>query len=160
MGTYSFLDVHAAIIGPGGSFQLGGEGAANAEEGVSIAMTEEKNTMTVGADGDGMHSLHAGKSGKITVRLLKTSPVNNKLSLMYNLQTVSSAAHGLNVISIRNPISGDSITATQVAFAKHPDIAYAKDGGVVEWEFHAIKIDPSLGGGLLANLATFGAGAV
>lgn len=29
--------------------------------------------MTVGADGEVMHSLHAGKSGTITVTLLKTS---------------------------------------------------------------------------------------
>jgi hypothetical protein len=36
-------------------------------------MTEAKNTMTVGADGEVMHSLHAGKSGTITVTLLKTS---------------------------------------------------------------------------------------
>lgn len=34
--------------------------------------------MTVGADGEVMHSLHAGKSGTITVTLLKTSPVNKK----------------------------------------------------------------------------------
>lgn len=155
MGTYAFRDVQASIVGPGGSFQLGGDGAANSEEGVSVAMTEEKNTMTIGADGEGMHSLHSGKSGKLTVRLLKTSPINAKLSTMYNAQTVSSAAHGLNTISIRNPISGDSITATEVAFAKHPDIQYAKEGGMVEWEFQAIKVDLSLGGGLLANLATF-----
>lgn len=47
--------------------------------------------MTVGADGEVMHSLHAGKSGTITVTLLKTSPVNKKLSLMYNAQSQSSA---------------------------------------------------------------------
>jgi hypothetical protein len=54
-------------------------------------MTEAKNTMTVGADGEVMHSLHGGKSGTITVTLLKTSPVNKKLSLMYNAQSQSSA---------------------------------------------------------------------
>jgi hypothetical protein len=61
-------------------------------------MTEAKNTMTIGADGEVMHSLHAGKSGTITVTLLKTSPVNKKLSLMYNAQSQSSALWGNNVI--------------------------------------------------------------
>ena len=47
-------------------------------------------------DGDrrrwrGMHSLHADKSGTITVNLLKTSPTNAKLSVMYNAQSLSSA---------------------------------------------------------------------
>ncbi len=35
-----------------------------------------KNTMTIGADGEVMHSLHADKSGTVTVNLLKTSPTN------------------------------------------------------------------------------------
>jgi len=159
MGTYSFLDVRAAIVGPGGSFSFGSDAGA-AEEGISVSMTEDKNTMTIGAGGEAMHSLHAGKSGSVTVRLLKTSPVNQKLSALYNIQTISSAAHGQNVISLRNPVSGDSITATQVAFTKHPDLTYAKDGGTVEWTFHAGAIDLSLGGGLLTNFATFAAGVV
>ncbi len=89
-GTYSFIDVSASLTGPTGSIDLG-YGSANSEEGITVAMTEAKNTMTVGADGEVMHSLHAGKSGTITVTLLKTSPVNKKLSLMYNAQSQSSA---------------------------------------------------------------------
>ncbi|MCY0677737.1 DUF3277 family protein, partial [Klebsiella pneumoniae] len=83
-----------------------GYGSANAEEGITVTMTEAKNTMTIGADGEVMHSLHAGKSGTITVTLLKTSPVNKKLSLMYNAQSLSSATWGNNVIVIRNKVSG------------------------------------------------------
>ena len=70
MSTYSFLDFSASIVGPGGAFDLG-YGSGNAEEGVTVAMLEAKNTMTIGADGTPMHSLHAGKSGTITVTLLK-----------------------------------------------------------------------------------------
>jgi len=74
------------------------------------------------------------------------------------VQTASSTAHGLNVISIRNTVSGDAITATQVAFKKLPDINYAKEGGINEWVFDAGKVEFALGGGILANLATFGIG--
>jgi hypothetical protein len=77
--------------------------------------------MTIGADGEGMHSLHAGKSGTITVTLLKTSPVNKKLSLMYNAQSQSSSTWGNNVIVVRNKASGDIATARGVAFQKQPD---------------------------------------
>ncbi|MDE9496171.1 DUF3277 family protein, partial [Xenorhabdus bovienii] len=83
MATYSFIDVSASIVGVGGMVDLG-NGAAVSEEGITVAMAEAKNTMTLGADGEVMHSLHAGKAGTITVTLLKTSPANAKLMLMYN----------------------------------------------------------------------------
>src|ERR1019366_1581823 len=95
--TYSFLDCNASIVGPGGGFSLG-QGAGVSEEGISTAATENINAMHIGADGMGMHSLHADKSGKVTVRLLKTSPTNQLLSAMYAFQTASGSAHGQNKI--------------------------------------------------------------
>jgi hypothetical protein len=145
MGVYSFQDVACAINGPGGSFSLSGSGVA--EEGISIAMTDDKGSMMVGADGEIMHSLHAGKSGTVTVRLLKTSPANQLLAQMYNTQTTSSAYHGRNTISVRDPIRGDSITARECGFRKLPDIGYNKDGATQEWVFLAGKIDTILGNG-------------
>lgn len=142
--TYSFIDVSASLTGPTGSIDLG-YGSANSEEGITVAMAEAKNTMTIGADGEVMHSLHAGKSGTITVTLLKTSPVNKKLSLMYNAQSQSSATWGNNVIVIRNKVSGDITTARSCAFQKQPDHANAKVGNTVSWVFDAGKVDQQLG---------------
>jgi hypothetical protein len=119
MATYSFMDVTATLAGPTGDIDLG-YGSANAEEGITVTMTEAKNTMTVGADGEVMHSLHAGKAGTITVTLLKTSPVNKKLSLAYNAQSLSSSLWGNNVILVRNHVSGDTTVARTVAFQKQP----------------------------------------
>lgn len=153
MGAYSFLDVKATIVGPGGSFSIGA-GSGNAEEGITTAYAEDKNTVTTGADGTIMHSLHATKTGVVTVRLLKTSPTNAKLNQMYNLQTTTAAAHGLNTIVIQNPVNGDVITCTQCAFKKHPDQVQAKDGNINEWTFDGV-IDTSLGGTLLAAAASF-----
>ncbi|CAI1593813.1 DUF3277 family protein [Serratia fonticola] len=144
MSTYSFLDVSASIVGPGGAFDLG-YGAANAEEGITVAMVEAKNTMTIGADGEVMQSLHAGKAGTITVTLLKTSPTNAKLSAMYAAQSLSSATWGNNVIVVRNSASNDLCSARVVAFQKIPDWQNAKDGGTVAWVFDAGKIDQLLG---------------
>jgi hypothetical protein len=145
MSTYSFLDVKASLVGPGGSANLA-SGAAAAEEGITIAPTEDINTMTIGADGEVMHSLHANKSGVATIRLLKTSPVNQILSTLYAFQTASSANHGQNTISLTNPQTGDAVTMRQVAFQKIPDLTYAKEGGINEWVFHCGKIDRALGG--------------
>ena len=144
MATYSFLDVTASLIGPTGVIDLG-QGSANSEEGITQTMGGNKNTMTIGADGEVMHSLHADKSGTITVTLLKTSPVNKKLSLAYNAQSQSSATWGNNVIVIRNTASGDISTARSCAFQKQPDFNNAKEGGTVAWVFDCGKIDQVLG---------------
>lgn len=142
--VYSFLDVSAAIVGPGGAFSLG-NGAGAAEEGISIAPSGDINSMLVGADGTGQHSLYADKSGMISVNLLKTSPTNQLLSLMYAFQTSSGAAHGQNTLVINDKSRGDVITCRQVAFKKAPDLSYAKEGGTVVWEFAAIAIERTLG---------------
>lgn len=144
MATYSFMDVSASMTGPTGVIDLG-YGSANSEEGIVVAMTEAKNTMTIGADGEGMHSLHGGKSGTITINLLKTSPANKKLMLAYNAQSQSSASWGNNVFVIRNHASGDIATARGGAFQKIPDWQNAKDGNTVAWVFDCIKIDELLG---------------
>jgi hypothetical protein len=142
--VYSFLNVQCAINGPGGSINLGA-GAATSDEGITISPSNPINTMQIGADGNGQHSLHADRSGKITVRLLKTSPVNRLLSAMYNAQTASAANHGQNVISLTDTQRGDSITASGVAFEKAPDLTYGKEAGLVDWEFAAIAISRTLG---------------
>lgn len=147
--TYSFQDVNSTITGPGGAISLG-YGAHVAEEGISVEFTEETDSMTVGADGGVAHSLHASKAGKVTVRLLKTSPTNQQLSQMYNLQRASSLLHGQNVLVVTNVVTGDVYTCQQVAFTKHPANAFAKTAGTVDWEFNAGRIEAVLGGaGLL-----------
>lgn len=142
--TYSFLDVAATLIGPGGFISLGA-GAGNAEEGITITPTGPKNTMQVGADGYGQHSLRADKSGKVTVRLLKTSPTNQLLSAMYAFQTASGANHGQNILTINDSSRGDVITCQQAAFAKAPDLNYATEAGFNDWEFDAVRIERVLG---------------
>ena len=144
MPTYSFMDVQASLVGPTGTCSLG-YGAATAEEGISIDMAGDKNSMMIGADGEGMHSLHADKSGTVTVRLLKTSPTNAVLMAMYDAQTLSSALHGKNIITVTHSQSGDITVARSCAFKRKPNLSYKKDGDVVEWSWDAIKIDTVLG---------------
>lgn len=146
MGTYSFLDTQASIVGPGGSVNLA-EGAGAAEEGITIEPIDDMDTMTVGADGTPMHSLHANKAGLVTVRLLKTSPVNKKLMQMATFQRASSASHGQNTFSLSNTHLQDAVAARQCAFKRIPNLTYAKEGGMIEWTFNAGYVDPSLGDG-------------
>ncbi|MGA4275575.1 phage structural protein (plasmid) [Ralstonia syzygii subsp. celebesensis] len=144
MPTYSFKDVTATLVGPTGAISLG-YGSASAEEGIDIEAAGDKNTMTVAADGEVMHSLHADKSGKVVVRLLKTSPQNQKLMAIYDAQSLTSTLWGQNIITVSNTAVGDLHVARQCAFKKKPTMKYAKDGDIIQWEFDAGKIDSVLG---------------
>lgn len=151
MSTYSFIDVVASLSGPGGTVQLG-YGAATAEEGISVEMVDDKNTMQIGAGGEGQHNLHAGNAGTITVTCLKNSPTNAQMMAMYNYQKQSSARWGQNVLSLRNVVSGDTITAVEGAFKKAPKNAFSKDGPMMEWVLDFVKIEQMLGTGTPALL--------
>lgn len=142
--VYAFANVNAAIAGPGGATPLG-NGASAAEEGITIEANEDKNTMQIGADGRGQHSLIASDAATATVRLLKTSPVNAILMIMYDLQTTSSALHGQNVITIIDTARGDTTILQSCAFKKKPTITYAKEAGMMEWTFDCIKASSVLG---------------
>lgn len=143
-GVYSFLDTSCRILGPGGDVNLGA-GAGAAEEGITIEAAEDKNVMTIGADGSGQHSLIANDAVKVTIRLLKTSPANAALGLMYDLQSASSSVWGQNVISINNSGLGDVTVAQSAAFKKRPTLTYAKEGGIMEWEFDVVSANTVYG---------------
>lgn len=142
--VYSFLNLQGALTGPGGVINLG-NGSGAADEGITVAPAGELNTMTIGADGTGMHSLSADKSGKVTIRLLKTSPTNQLLSAMLAFQRTSAATHGQNTIMFADTVRGDAVVCRQCAFSKVPDLSYGKSAGFVEWQFDSVYVDITLG---------------
>jgi hypothetical protein len=148
--AYSFLDVLASLAGPGGNLSLGQNGAGVAEEGITVSFDEDRSTMTKGADGTVMHSLHASSAGMVTIRVLKTAPLNALLSNMFDFQAQSGANWGQNVLSVTNLKRGDEVTAQNCAFKKKPDFQNAKEGGIVEWVFDAGQIHMKLGDGTAA----------
>ncbi len=147
MGVYAFQNIAVTIAGPGGFANLG-NGAGVAEEGITIESAEDKNAMTIGADGQGMHSLIGSDAATITVRLLKTAPANAILQAMYDLQSISSRAWGQNIMTFVDSVRNDYTVAQAVAFKKKPTIIYAKEGGIMEWTFDSIKTTSILGAGL------------
>jgi gentisate 1,2-dioxygenase len=144
-GVYSFIDVQATFKGPGGTFDIASAGVA--EEAIRLDMVADKNVMTIGANGDGMHSLRASRAGRVTMQLLKTAAANALLSQVYNHQSQSSANWGQNQITITNPVTGDNITCQQGAFVRQSPIGFASEGGVNTWVFEFVVVDEILGNG-------------
>ena len=141
--TYSFLDVLATLTAPTASIRLSDNGIAR--EGIRISMSDEKDRMQIGADGSGQHSLNASNAGRVTVALLKTSPINAQLSTLYNYQKASAANWGNIQISVTNLTTGDDVTAVQGAFVKRPDLIYDVDGPMLAWEFNFVSIEGVIG---------------
>src|SRR5208282_5761454 len=115
MTAYSFLDVQASIIGPGlnatigstpGSSQVGSS-AGVAKEGITVEYDDPKSTVITAADGTIMTNLHATQTGKVTIRLIKTSPINAVLSQGYAAQRSSAANWAQNTIIVTDVVSGD-----------------------------------------------------
>jgi hypothetical protein len=145
--TYAFQDVTASLSGPGGVVTLSGAETAAAEEGVTITWGEELNTMTIGADGSVMHSMHSARSGTATFRLLKTSPLNSQITAMIHYQHQSSALWGRNTITIADTARGDLYTLLGCAWVRFPTNTYAKTGNTLEYELQVAMIDARLGPG-------------
>lgn len=146
MSAYSFLNIQCTMAGPGGVLNLAA-GAATAEEGITIEGSEDKNVMTIGADGKGQHSLVASDACTVTVRLLKTSPLNAQLMLMYDLQSSSSKLWGINLFTLIDSARNDYSVVQAAAFKKRPTLTYAKEGGMMEWTFDGISVTSLLGQG-------------
>lgn len=142
--AYSFGDVVSQIQGPSGSVSLSEKGIAN--EGISIEPAQRVTT-TYGADGSWMHALHKSRGGKIRVTCMKNGRINGLLSKMFAGDQASSANTGQNVISVRNPVVGDSWTAIGCAFVGLPTTVYNADGAALVWEFNVGMVDGVLGSG-------------
>lgn len=145
MQAYSFLNIVASIVGPGLPGLNLGVGAAVAEEGITIAPSEDKNSMIIGADGKGQHTLIASNGGLITMRFLKTSPTNGFLQLAYDLQSASSSLWGQNLITVADTGRLELNTCQSCAFKKKPEVVYDKAGPMMEWTFDSLTINSILG---------------
>src|SRR5208337_2718857 len=146
--TYSFLDCVCTLSDINGNSISLGYGAGVSAEGITVEMIADKDILTIGSDGQAMHSLIASNAATILVRLLKTSPTNNQLSVMYNEQKFNSAIWGQNTLSIRNILQGDVITAETIAFSKQPTVNYQESAGIQEWRFLCGSLTELLGPGL------------
>jgi len=154
MTAYSFLDVQASIIGPGlnatigstpGSSQVGSS-AGVAKEGITVEYDDPKSTVITAADGTIMTNLHATQTGKVTIRLIKTSPINAVLSQGYAAQRSSAANWAQNTITVTDVVSGDVAGGTNLAYEKFPSDTWAEDGNILEWVFIGI-VNNNLGPG-------------
>lgn len=141
MASYSILDVHATIIGPGGIINLG-QGSGLAQDGITVNQSEPTNTMQVGLDGAVCHNKSESSAGTISFTFLGVSKAREKLLRMYNFQVriPGSSLHGQNRISIVNNTTGETIVADECAFQNITATGYKKEIDNSTWVFDCGQI--------------------
>lgn len=145
--AYSFLNALAGYTDSLGNLIDLSAGNGIAEEGITVEYEEDKVTITYGADGDFMYSLHAASGGTVTVRCLKTSQLNYQLSRLYIATSNGSAVVGTGTITGGDAQRGDSFTAIGCQLRRHAATTMAKEGGTNEWVFMVGKLSVKLGVG-------------
>ena len=136
--SYSFLDTSANIqLIPGGVVDL----TQGSEGGISITQENSQNQRRMGASGDWMNVLVAGRPANVQVKFLKNSPAHTLLTAAYNIQSINSAAWGQNSITVKHSALGDLAVFAGVAFTKYPDLIYDVAGEMMTWGFECGRID-------------------
>ena len=140
MNGYSFQDVNLNISHPlAGQYIANGEGTGS----ITFAMTQERTTHDVAADGSVMVSKIKAKNGTAALAIQQTSPLHKWLLKLFNLlqSDATSPQDWANMkIVLRSVNMGELITGTGVSFQKQPDRAFKAQGEQVTWTFMCADI--------------------
>ncbi len=99
---------------------------------VTIARNEDAFTLQVGSDGEAARSKSNNKSGRMTIRLLQTSPSNDVLSTLALADEVTPG--GAVFPFACKDLNGGSLHTAQTGWiVKKPDAEYVVEAGEREW---------------------------
>ena len=136
--TYSFTDTMVTVKHPKfGQISLKGEGLGN----ITVTMTTDRTAHDVAADGHIMVSKIAGNNGTLAMNVQQTSDAGKRLIRLFNyLMTAPSSEWARTVVTIKNDVNGDNITATGVAPQKQADKQFQAAGQQITWNMLAANI--------------------
>jgi hypothetical protein len=136
--TYSFTDTIVTFSHQGwGQITANGAGLGN----IAVAMTTDRTSHDVAADGSVMVSKIAGRNGTIAINVQQTSVVGKQLTKLFNYLVAASAEVWAQlVVTINNSRTGDLITATGVSPQKQADKQFQAQGQQITWNFMAADI--------------------
>lgn len=136
--TYDFKQV-ACIFG---GRQI--TGFAEGDDSIGVEPEADAWTKTVGADGEVTRSKSNNNSGKVMLKLMKTSDANDFLMSLYNADKLQNA--GMVPLMIKDN-SGRSLHVGEQAWIKKlPKDGYGATAGTVEWEIDVADMVSNLGG--------------
>lgn len=138
MARFSEYDPDQVIVSVGGA-DIEGFAPGNF---VTIAMDNDAFNMTVGTQGDVTRSRLTNKAGKITVRLMQTSPSNDLLSTIHNLDQVTPNGGGVFAVAVRDSATGRAFwNGASAWIVKAPDVQFDAQDTPREWVIQVAKLE-------------------
>jgi Protein of unknown function (DUF3277) len=111
---------------------------------VKVERTAELYQLKVGQQGDAARSRSRDRSGKITFKLLATSPSNDILSALVEADQVGIGVGPSSVTDVLSP--GTLVHAPRSWVSKLPDYEAGKEVAEREWVVSSDNIEMALGG--------------
>jgi hypothetical protein len=110
------------------------DGGRGDDEFVSWSKQEESFTYKAGVDGEGTRSDNKNNYFIVKLTLMASSAANAVLSAIHNGDVATPGGLGVVPILIRDRQGTSLFAAPEAWIIKHPDRAFGKEIGTVEWE--------------------------
>ena len=111
-------------------------------------ITAEKNNeafaLNIGSTGAGARAQTSDESGRVTVRLQQTSPVNAALSALHELDKAS--GDGIGPLAIKDLSGADVVAAASAWIVTTTTLEYSNEITVREWIFESENLQILPGG--------------
>ncbi len=124
--VYSSLHVQATLNG------LSVQGLWDGDDAISIAPGVDRGTLLVGAQGDGLFSIHADRSATISIKLQHTSPTHRLLTQLDIAQQAGQGVIGFP-FDLIDTASGEGGSSDRVFIRQAPTVAHGKAAAMREW---------------------------
>lgn len=117
------------------------EGRAS-DEFATIAWNSELYTTKVGADGMVVRAKSNDFTAKVTLKMLRSSPVHRTLTALYLLSRDSTNGDDMGVFQARDRNDGLEYKSEKSWVSKHPDLSFGAEAGEVSWEITCGDLRP------------------
>ena len=111
---------------------------------IKCARNVDQATLSVGADGEATVSRSRNRSGRITVMLQQSSPLNDIFSAMADAWEAGTGGTDSALVKDGN---GTSLASAKTAWiVKRPELGFAAESGDREWIFETNNLVLTVGG--------------
>lgn len=114
---------------------------------ITVQYNADAFAIVVGSRGDVARSKSSNRSARITVRLMQTSPSNDLLSTLHNLDLSAPNGAGVFALALRDGETGRAVhTAVHAWIVKFPDINYDMTDTAREWVIETDRLEAFVAG--------------
>lgn len=108
---------------------------------ISIAMESDAFSDVVGTDGEVSRSKSNDRRATITISLMQTSPSNDRLSALHNLDLAANNGAGVGAFLVRDRNGTSVFEADECWIMKAPDVSFDRTATSREWTLRAASLN-------------------